>query len=100
MLKLLIISMFAFFILVSSADAASREIVAPGNASPALFVPYTVPDQTSALARHLNKNREMAATCSQRYCRDDSDCGTGCDCAHGSLCGASLYPGDPQDPKQ
>jgi hypothetical protein len=34
-----------------------------------------------------NASPMMGAQCAQRRCRVDSDCGSDCDCAHGSLCG-------------
>ncbi|EGP07889.1 hypothetical protein CSIRO_2484 [Bradyrhizobiaceae bacterium SG-6C] len=40
----------------------------------------------------LLPQKDMAATCAARYCRVDSDCGSGCDCAHGSLCGTGHHP--------
>jgi len=77
---------------VLPATAGTQQIFPPKNASPVLFAPYAVPVTAESRVQKLLPQKDMAATCAARYCRVDSDCGSGCDCAHGSLCGTGHHP--------
>jgi hypothetical protein len=73
------------------AQAGNGTLVAPPNASPAVHAPYLIPQPISAVIKKLVGKKEIVDGCGH-FCRSDSDCGNGCDCAHGSLCGTGMTP--------
>lgn len=59
------------------------------NASPILNAPYARTESIAFLILKARRGGAVSATCSATACKDDSDCGSGCECNDDSVCAPS-----------
>ncbi len=59
------------------------------NASPILNAPYARAENIAFLILKARRSGAVSATCSATACKDDSDCGSGCECNDDSVCAPS-----------
>lgn len=59
------------------------------NASPILNAPYARTENIAFLILKARRGGAVSATCSATACKDDSDCGSGCECNDDSVCAPS-----------
>ena len=81
-----------FCVGATAAHASNGTLFAPQNASPAVNAPYSIPEQFSETVKRLGTKNTKAADECGHFCRTSAQCGNGCDCNHGSLCGTGYSP--------
>ena len=94
--KCLVGSALALCLALSLGPARAQEIrLLPlakfkrANASPILYAAYVRAEKRVFLVRRTASGAIIGATCSATACKDDNDCGSGCECNDDSVCGPS-----------
>ena len=59
------------------------------NATPILYAPYARTAKPAFIILKTWSGGAVSATCSAKACKDDSDCGSGCECNDDSVCASS-----------
>ena len=59
------------------------------NATPILYAPYARTAKPAFIILKTRSGGAVSATCSAKACKDDSDCGSGCECNDDSVCASS-----------
>jgi hypothetical protein len=87
----IVVALVFFFVSTAAADARNGTLIAPPNASPAVNAPYSITERLSDTVKRLGTKNKVVDECGH-YCKTSGDCGNGCDCNHGSLCGTGYSP--------
>lgn len=59
------------------------------NATLILYAPYAATAKPAFIIHKIRSGGAVSATCEAKACKDDSDCGSGCECNDDSVCASS-----------